>query len=75
MTVAIFLLTLSFAYILLGTCAQFVIGILTIGPWLNSTCQYFPLTITIEVIFICIFFLRYVIDTASCLHRHPQSMD
>ncbi|UJR37057.1 hypothetical protein I4U23_029762 [Adineta vaga] len=57
MTTAVFLLTLSFAYILLGTCAQFTIAILTSNPLLNLHWQHLPFLIIIQAIFICLFFI------------------
>ncbi|CAF2486016.1 unnamed protein product [Rotaria sp. Silwood2] len=57
MTTAIFLLTLSFAYILLGTCAQFTIAIFTSDLLLNLPWQHFPFFIIIQAIFICLFFI------------------
>ncbi len=59
MTTAIFLLTLSFAYIVLGTCAQFVIAVFTSDSVLNLNRQHLPFIIIIEAIFICLFFMRY----------------
>ena len=60
MTTAIFVLTLSFAYILLGTCAQFTISIFTSDPLLNLHWQHLPFFIIIQAIFICLFFIRYI---------------
>ncbi|CAF3728286.1 unnamed protein product [Rotaria socialis] len=57
MSTAVFLLTLSFAYILLGTCAQFTIAIFTSDPLLNLPWQHFPFFIIIQAIFICLFFI------------------
>ncbi|CAF1634655.1 unnamed protein product [Adineta ricciae] len=57
MTTAVFLLTLSFAYILLGTCAQFTIAILTSNSLFNLHWQYLPFLIVVQAIFICLFFV------------------
>lgn len=59
MSTVVFLLTLSFAYILLGTCAQFAIAIFTSEPVLNLHWQNLPFFIIIQAILICFFFLRY----------------
>ena len=58
MAKAVFFLTLSFAYILLGTCAQFAIALFTSDPLLHLHWQHLPFFIIIQSIFICIFFVR-----------------
>jgi hypothetical protein len=61
MATAVFLLTLSFAYILLGTCAQFTIAMFTSHPFLNLHRQYLPFFIVAQAIFICLLFVRYLL--------------
>lgn len=61
MATAVFLLTLSFAYILLGTCAQFAIALFTSDPLLHLHWHYLPFSIILQSIFICLFFVRYSI--------------
>ena len=78
MMATVFLLTLSFAYILLGTCAQFTIAMFTSDPFLNLRWQHFPLIIIIQAIFICFFFVRYIYIFFLCffsfltLHRQED---
>jgi len=59
MTTAVFLLTLSFAYILLGTCAQFTIALFTSDPVLNFNFQHLPFFIILQALCLCCFFLRH----------------